>query len=362
MATQTIKTLSVRNIFADYGRNVRMSSKYRVEPKENFNPEKDTPGFYEDILQRGVQVKIEVAELTPDQTARVLSKMDEETRSRYANVDGDKEKLYRVIRGHRRFKAVELINANHGSLIKDLSCVVYRGLTEAEEIQLMVDHTGVEPLNDFEMYLAVKRLFGTNLSQEAIGTQLGMSRGPVQKRIWIMEMPAFVEDNYRKRFEPNAVKGRDYVPFTDKDVEKLHKAWGEDNDAQISHDSDASAFLKVWNDLANKTNGDPIKPKKALSLNDMEKRSGLVKGREALEVAHKFYANDGGNIVEAVEIYDALTAKAASAETLKIEVASLKNRVAELEQEVSRLNSEVAERDARLSALTVDTPAVENNA
>lgn len=347
MAKQTIKSIPSRNIFADYGRNVRMASKYRVEPKADFDPEKDTPGFYEDILQRGVQVNIEVAELTDDQVSRVLSKMDDATRARYAGITP----LYRVIRGHRRFKAVEMINANHANLIKDLTCVVYRGLTENEEIQLMVDHTGVEPLNDYEMFLAVKRLFGTNLSQEGIGTQLGMSRGPVQKRIWMMEMPEVVADNYRKRFEPNTVKGKDYVYFTDKDVEKLHKAWGEDNDAGIPHNSDASAFLRVWGELEGKTATDPIKPKKALSLNDMEKRSGLVKGREALEVAHKFYANDGGNIVEAVEIYDALTAKAASVEGYKIQVASLNARVAELEAEVSRLTSEVAERDVKLASV-----------
>ena len=95
--------VKVAEVFMDYERNVRQAWKYRVEPKKNFNETKDAPGFYEDIMLRGVQVAPEITELTEDQINRIEAK------------HGIRPK-YRIVRGHRRFKALQMIREAHPEL------------------------------------------------------------------------------------------------------------------------------------------------------------------------------------------------------------------------------------------------------
>lgn len=335
MATSSFKTIPVCDIYADYGRNVRQTWKYRVEPKKDFNPEdkKAVPGFYEDILMAGVRVPITVSELEPNQIDRLEKKIGRRVK-------------FRVIRGHRRFKAVEMVlELNPGIKgFEELTCEVFSGLSEADEIVMMCDHSGTEPLNEFEEFCSVERLYGTALSQEAIGLQIGRSRAWVQDRIYVLELTRFlpeIRDAYSKRFEPEAKKFvNGYVPFTMKDVDQLHKAWTEDTKAGIPADSPSSKTAALWRALREQKQPEATAPK-ALGRDKMDKLSGFIKGREALELMEMVYNGTGGNIMAATEAYDALVTKAGLVPALQSEVAALKAQIADLNRLVAEKDSEI---------------------
>lgn len=301
MAEKTTEMVPTRLIAADYGRNVRQPWKYKVVPKENFDAAKDVPGFYEDIFLNGVRNDIEVARLTEDQGLALQKKLGLSFVPQF-----------RVIRGHRRFKAVQMIREKFPEMFEQLRCDVYTGLTEKAEIVMMCDHSGTEPLNEFEEYLSVERLFGTGLSQEAIGTQIGRGRAWVQDRIYILELSNYIpgfKDNYSTSFEPDKKAGEHYVKFTMKNVDELHKLWGEDTALGIPFEDPRSKTAARWKEIATKTDKTPPATK-ALTRAEMDKRSGLLKGREALEIAHGFYNGDGRQIMDAIDLYDALVASA----------------------------------------------------
>lgn len=335
--TKVTKDVKFTKIFADFGRNWRHAWKYKVTPKVNFNPEKDTPGFYEDIVINGIQTAIEVALLTEDQKDKIEKEF---------GVRPD----YRVIRGHRRFKAATIARESDPTLFAELNCIVYKGLTEKEEFQLMFDSSGIEPLDDYEIYRGIKKLYyGSALSQEAIGVRTGTSRNFVQDRIYIAECPPAVEAEYLKRFTPlpdgsMPVKGKDYVFFPFSKLDKLHQAWNADKEAKIPADSPASQFRKLWEEIITKTEGGGKAgtAKKALTKVVMDSRSGIVSGCEPLEEAHRFYNGEGGDLSKAADEYKAVFNTATRVPALESEINALKSQVNDLLLLLQEKNDEIA--------------------
>lgn len=340
VANKNILKLRTEEIWADNTRNFRHSWKYRVEPKASYDPAKDAPGFYESIVENGVQVNIEVAQLATDQVDAI------------ERAFGIRPK-YRVIRGHRRFKAVTLARENIPGMFDLLTCVVYTGLSEQEEIALMFDHNGVEPLDEFEVYKAIVSLYGTGKSQEKIAGLVGQNRQYVQDRIYMHELPIVIRAEFEKRFTPLAdgklpKKNVDYIYHPWSDVDKLHTRLNADVAAGVDPESAESQTMLYWAEIANKTKGSGNGPNvKSLSKKDMDARKGFIKGCDALEVAHAFYNGEGGSIENAASQYRALESQAALVPGLKSQVADLTDQVAGLTTLLDEKEAEIL----RLSAL-----------
>lgn len=336
MATKKIQDVTVDRIWMDADRNFRSAWKYKVEPKPDFDPEKDAPGFYEDIVLNGVRTNIEIAKLSPDQQDRIERKY---------GVRPD----YRVIRGHRRFTAVTLARKANADLFRKLTCVVYEGLSESEEIALMYDHGGIEQLDELEVYRAIVKLFGAGHSQERVAQLIGMKRGYVQDRIYLWDLPQSVKDEYEKRFRPLAdgkspVKGKDYISFTWADVDKLHVCYNADTEDGVDPSAPESQTMVLWSSIRDRKKDSPGPNVKSMSKKDMDDRKGFIKGCEALETAHAFYNGEGGNLQEAAEQYRLLQETASEVPGLRAEVSGLK-------QQVKDLTVLLDERNAELSAL-----------
>jgi hypothetical protein len=99
--------------------------------------------------------------------------------------------LYWVIKGHRRYHAVKtLIEAGLPAVtgespspavgpnperFKEIPCLVFKGLTLTEELDLLMDHGGIIKLNEREQVRAAREMTGV-FSHEIIAKKLGMSR------------------------------------------------------------------------------------------------------------------------------------------------------------------------------------------
>ncbi len=341
--TQSIEVLDTKFIWADFDRNVRHAWKYKVEPKENFDPAKDLPGFFEDVFYNGVKVNIEVSELTEKQIDAIMRKHPELT----------VRPKYRVVRGNRRWKAVLLAKSMVADIFQTLTCVVYRGLSESDEIKLMCDHTGIEKLDDFEVFTSVERLNGTDLTQAEIGHHVGKTRAWTQDRIYLIDIIRDIPEirvAYEEKFRPKAVPFKNgYVPFTWEDVDVMHKAQSADQAAGIKVDHPDSTLAKEWRRLSEQKDS-PTKDKKAMTRKELDKKEGHIKGREVLELAHSFYNGDGGNILDAVELYDSLVATAALVPGLKAEVDAHLSTIAAKDAIIADLNAHLADREESLTA------------
>ncbi len=336
MAKKSLQDISPDRIYADTGRNFRHEWKYRVEPKPNFNPETDSLGFYEDIVINGVLVNIEIAKL-PDDRKDAIEKL---TGTRYDFI---------VLRGHRRFKAVCLARQSDPGLFKKLTCVVHEGMSASEELAYMFDDKGVEHLDEYERHNAIVRLYASGKGQREIERITGLERNFVQDMVHIADLPDVVRVEYEKRFTPvggkPAVKWTHFVPITRSSFADLHKAWNTDRDAKIAADSPEGAFCKLWTEISTKkVGGDGTPPKKSLTKKEMDERQGFIAGCEALEEAHRFYSNEGGNIQAAAEQYRSLERQAGT-------VPALESKIVSLEEQVANLLQLVDEKDAELAAL-----------
>lgn len=236
MANMTFKFIPADQIYADYGRNFRMSTSYvECEPIKDFNPEKHKPNLYEDIKVNGINTPLAVVELLGEEAEQLSALV------------GRKIK-YRVVRGHRRARVIENIRRDNAHMLETVPANVYRGLSASDEFRLMADHAHVKGLNEYELFDAIRKLaLNTSMSEEQIGHQVGRSRGYVQRRKWIMNLPRIVEENYRKKFERDEEgKAVPCVTFTDTDLNELNKAANRDREQNRDPETGGSEFNNQW--------------------------------------------------------------------------------------------------------------------
>lgn len=302
MAQMTFKNVKADEVFADYSRNFRMESSYgECEPIQGFNPEKDKPNLYEDIKTEGIH------------TPLLLVTLDQEESERLSAVAGRKIK-YRVLRGHRRYRVVENIRRDFPHLLETIPANIYSGLSNADEIKLMVDGVHIKSFNEYELFDAIRKLvLNTNMSEEQIGLQIGYKRGYVQRRKWIMKLPTCVEQEWKKRFEKDAEGNAiPCVKFTDPDLVELYKAFGRDEEAGRDADRPGSEFRNAWERLVDKGTLKGNEPK-AWTRKDMLEKLQWIKD-PIIKIVIQACAG------EAVKLTDA-----------EAQILALRNRLAEAE-------------------------------
>lgn len=301
MADSKSTTMAVRNVkadevYADYSRNFRMAESYgECLPISGFNPEKQKPNLYEDIKANGISTPLALAELSSDEAERISAIVGRKIR-------------YRIVRGHRRFRCVENVRKDNPHMFIEIPAMVYKNLSGADEFRLMADHAHVKGLNEYELFDAIKKLaLNTNLSEEAIGHQVGRSRGYVQRRKWIMNLPPCVEENFRAKFlKDDQGKPVPHTAFTDGDLQKLYAAQGRDKEAGREPLSEGSEFANLWNNLENTGRAAPPEPK-AWTRKDMLGKLEWIKEpivRNVLQAC----AGEPVKLTDSVEQIDALRA------------------------------------------------------
>ena len=297
MAKVSYRNVPSDQTYADYARNFRMAENYEgCEPIKDFNPEKHKSNLYEDVVLNGIQTPLMVAELSATEAEEISAKI------------GRKVK-YRVIRGHRRFRVIENIRAHSPHLLETFPAGVHSGLSASDEFRLMADHAHVKGLNEYELFDAVRKLaLNTNLSEEQIGVQVGRSRGYVQRRKWIMNLPSVVEENYRKKFEKDS-EGNPVpcVSFTDPDLQKLYAAGGSDRKNGIDPSDPGSEFNKAWDMLVNTGRARAIEPK-AWTRKDMLDKLSWIKD-PIIKIVVQACAGEPVQLTDAIEQLTALRSR-----------------------------------------------------
>lgn len=302
MAQLTYKSVPADQVFADYNRNFRMASSYaECSAIPGFNPEKQKPNLYEDIKVNGIHTPLALVELDPAEAEAISQRV------------GRKVK-YRVLRGHRRFRTVENIRKDSPHLLETIPANVYKGLTPSDEFRLMSDQAHVKNLNEYELFDAIRKLaINTSLSEEQIGHQVGRSRGYVQRRKWIMNLPPVVEQNYRLKFEQDENgKAVSHIAFTDPDLVELNKAANRDLEASRDPASPDSEFNKQWERLVNTGKARSETPK-ALTRKDMLEKLQWLKD-PIIKLVIRACAGDPVQLTDAEEQMTALRTRLAEAE------------------------------------------------
>lgn len=303
MAQMSSRNVPADQIFADYDRNFRMSSSYsECEPIKDFNPEKQRPNLYEDIKINGLQTPLAVSELDSTE-AETLS-----------HTLGRKVK-FRVIRGHRRMKSIENIRRDNPHMLETIPALVYKGLSDRDEFKLMADHAHVKGLNEYELFDAIRKLaLNTGLSEEQIGHQVGRSRGYVQRRKWIMNLPDVVELNYRRKFERDGDgKAVPCVTFTDSQLTDLYKASNRDREAGRDPSVPDSEFNREWDKLVTSGKTRDPEPKAWTRKEMLDKLNWL--SDPIVKIVVQACAGDPVRITDAEEQLTALRTRIAELET-----------------------------------------------
>lgn len=298
----SFKTERVRldRVFNDKSRNPRMPSNYKTDPIKDFDPEKNKAGLYEMIDAEGILVPPAVSRLSPERKAALKAAR---------GIDADVITIW----GHRRIDVATKIHAVDPKRFETVDMIVYEGLTEADEIKMLMDHEGVEGLNEFELFSAILSLkLNTSMSEEQIGIHVGKSRGFVQRRLWIAALPAMVQENYRKKFERDE-EGNvpPHVPITDKNLVALNKAATADRTDTPDHPkvdpaSPGSQFMTAWDKLVK--NGEVEPPVKAKS------RAEILEAVQYVQdpiIKHVMYwaAGDDVKLTDATDMISNLRAK-----------------------------------------------------
>lgn len=121
-----------------------------------------------------------------------------------------KDGLLKVIRGHRRTLAAQKLLARDDvpeavkTALKNTPCIIHEGLTDGEEMVLMLDHGNVQGLNRTETALAVRRLMMENPGirekeiMDRLLQPLAMFSGNMAKLAEVPENPKDREEFLRK--------------------------------------------------------------------------------------------------------------------------------------------------------------------
>lgn len=296
------RSLKLARIFNDKSRNPRMLSNYDTDPIPNFDPGKHKANLYEMINAEGIRVPPAVSILSEDRKTKLKER----------GIDGvDAITIW----GHRRLDVANKIHERDRTRFDTVECLVYEGLSEADEIRMLMDHEGVQGLNEYELFQAILSLkLNTSLSEEQIGIQVGRSRGYVQRRLWIASLPPVVQENYRKKFEKDAEgKPVPYVPITDKNLTVLNKAANADRASTPDHPpvdpmADGSEFRKAWDNLVNSGEAGPDEPK-SKTRKDLLDALQYVQD-PILRLTLMWAAGDQVKLTDAIEMMKALRSKA----------------------------------------------------
>lgn len=219
--------------------------------------------------------------------------------------DRGKEEGKWVVQGHRRLTVAREINRRNPSKCQEVPALVYTGMTLDDERRMLIDQFLVKKLNEYEQYLAVKQLLLVpGMTEERIGQQVGMSRGWVQRRVWIARFPAEVENEWKKRVEGK----EDYLTITDAIMVKLKAAYESDK-AEGRHQDEGGgpAFRELWASVKNR---DPIAAApKALTRADMLSKCDTIRDKIITSVI-RYCAGDPVNISDVIDQLAIMNAKA----------------------------------------------------
>jgi len=141
----------------------------------------------DDFNCRGKIVKIDVAGLARDIDDNGLQfPISVQPRT---NLDIPGQYDYRIIAGHRRFAAFTVLER------KTIPCMVRENLSELQARLLnLSENLKREALNIIQEARAVKKLRDLGLTQENIANELGMSRGWVQVRFNLLDLPIEIQN------------------------------------------------------------------------------------------------------------------------------------------------------------------------
>lgn len=348
--------IMVSELYADIDRNFRdpLHDYSSCEPTPKYDHAKweagtMKQGLFESILYEGVKVPIWAALLTEDEAKKASEKAGRPVK-------------YRVIRGHRRYVAVEKVNEVYPGKILEVPCIVYTGLSVPEEWALMADHGGPnkeEGLSELGQYRACINLHGTaQFSQDMIGRMLGETRGWAMRRIWIHDMGSKtpIETEFLKRFD-DKLKPGDYYSFTYKDVEDLHKLYNSDEkEGRHPWKDENSDFRRGFARFAATGEAKPTE-QKSLTRQKLDERDSFVAGRPALEEMLKFASNRGGNVADAAKMYDKIHAKAEERDALASELEAANAKIVSLESELASAMTRIGELTAEITALKAEKTA-----
>jgi hypothetical protein len=243
--TNFVASIDIDSIFAENDRNVRMDEYMQADYGSSLCQNIEDNGFRID---------------KPLTVAEIVDANGGPTR-------------YRVIQGHRRFRAAKALNAKKPNTITEIPCLVFRGLTVQEEMKMLVDQVEVKMLNSFEQYLVVKRLLMAGYSEPQIMAIGQFSRGFVQKRKQIASLPPCVEKAWHEKSLP---KSKSFFPnLTDAQIGNLYTAFMKDVSADISPEDPESGFKKLWDGWME---GKPTSDKpKAMTVDQIKEKSLYVK-------------------------------------------------------------------------------------
>lgn len=335
--------IPIGEIFADYKRNFRQEAFGDYSdclPTKGFDETKwkagiQAAGTYESILYYGIKTPVMVSKLSADERERVYK----ETGIRY---------LFRVIRGHRRYRIATNIRTAYPDRMALIPCLVLEGLTVDDEWSLLADHSKAEqehPLSEVAIYFAAVSLYGHGFSQEAIGRMLGgNSRGWAQRKINLYRMrnDTPVEQVYLAQHAPNAPEGTLRLPLGR--VDKLFPLWNADREAgkkPMDADSQFRTGKDGWDDYMGKGNRRVVEPK-AKTFTDISGRKTCIEGRGALEELMNFCLDvPNASAQTAADMYDIVHKKAETAEALAVELTGVKAELDRLQADFKLLGEEL---------------------
>ena len=176
---------------------------------------------------------------------------------------GNGESTYLVLVGNRRTLGLFWLKENEPETFVHVlpngkvPCVVHKGLTAEEEIDLRIDHSSDldrVPLDEWSIFTAIKQMCMAGFdTQERIAVKLGLyktagkSKGQprreyVQVRVNLARMPQSVQDEFRK-----LTLDKDLTPIRWAHVPRLYKAYNEEYTEYP--DATGPKFLQLWKEL-----------------------------------------------------------------------------------------------------------------
>jgi len=243
------------------------------------------------------------------------------------------ESRFLVLVGNRRTLGLTWLKENEPEVFSrvlpngKVPCVVHRGLTVEEEVDLRIDHSADldrVPLDEWSIFLAIKQMVAAGFdTQERIAIKLGLfkitgkSKGQprreyVQVRVNLARLPASVQDEFRK-----LTLDKDDTPIRWSNVSKLYKVYNEEF---IDYpNGDGPEFSKLWKELTKPpeaTDDSEISDKKEpkeLSPAEAVKRSQLASSN-GLKQALLVVTRQSGQDLSAIDAH--LVKAEAALETL----------------------------------------------
>ena len=174
-------------------------------------------------------------------------------------------KRYGLIQAHRRFYAASILAIRNPKDIRfhEVPAIVYEKLSQSERNRMVVDHFNVDGLNALEQYHAVVQLLNSGLSEDACAKHIGKSRGWVQTRNLLSQLPKAVEDAFKTSIT-NPDKYNGPALLSHKTLTTLKTAL----------DNGEAEFNKTWTEMV--TNPDSTKQPTPMTYQKMVEMANRV--------------------------------------------------------------------------------------